>query len=96
MVSMSAVIDAMLVRSNDVCGGRLRISDTRVTVNQIATLYKQGEPPEEIAAHFPHVSLAQIFAALTYYHANRDEVERDIERERLEAERIRTQLQGRQ
>ena len=78
------------------CGGRLRISDTRVTVNQIATLYKQGEPPEEIAAHFPHVSLAQIFAALTYYHANRDEVERDIERERLEAERIRALLQGRQ
>ena len=91
---MSAALDAMLVRSPDVCGGRLRISDTRVTVHQIATLYKQGEPPEEIAAHFPHLTLAQIYAALTYYHANRDEIESDLQREREEAEQLRRHFRG--
>ena len=84
----------MLVRSPDVCGGRLRISDTRVTVHQIATLYKQGEPPEGIAAHFPHLTLAQIYAALTYYHANRDEIESDLQREREEAEQLRRHFRG--
>lgn len=82
----------MLVRSPEVCGGRLRISDTRVTVHQIATLYKQGEPPEEIAEHFPHLTLAQIYAALTYYHANREEIERDLQQERLEAEQLARRL----
>jgi len=91
---MSTEIDTILVKSPDVCGGRLRISGTRVTVNQIACLYKQGEPPEEIAAHFPHLHLAQIYAALTHYHANREEVEAELEAERLEAERLRTQFQG--
>jgi uncharacterized protein (DUF433 family) len=52
-------------------------------------MYKQGEPPEEIAAHFPHLQLAQIYGALTYYHANRDEVEADLDRERIEADRLR-------
>ena len=91
---MSATLDTLLVRSPEVCGGRLRISNSRVTVHQIATLYKQGEPPEEIAAHFPHLTLAHIYAALTYYHANRGEIESDLQRERLEAEQLRAQLQG--
>ena len=84
----------MLIRSPDVCGGRLRISDTRVMVHQIAVLYKQGEPPEEIVAHFPHLTLAQIYAALTYYHGNRDEIESDLQRELEEAEHLRTHFRG--
>jgi uncharacterized protein (DUF433 family) len=62
-------LDAMLVRTPDVGGGRLRIEGTRVTVLQIVTLYKQGESPEEIAENFPHVTLGQVYAALAYYHA---------------------------
>jgi uncharacterized protein (DUF433 family) len=90
---MSTQIQLALSRSPDVCGGRLRIEGTRVTVNQIAWLYKQGEPPEEIAAHFPQLHLAQIYAALAHYHANRDEVEEALEIERREAERLRSEFQ---
>lgn len=56
-------LDAMLVRTPDVCGGRLRIDGTRVTVLQIASLYKQGESAEEIGQNFPHLSLGQVYAA---------------------------------
>jgi uncharacterized protein (DUF433 family) len=31
--------------------------------------------PEEIALEYPHVTLADVHAALAYYHANRDEIE---------------------
>lgn len=72
---MSVALDTMLVRSPEVCGGRLRIDGTRITVERIATLYKQGQSAEDIARTYPHLSLSQVYAALAYYHANREEVE---------------------
>lgn len=44
--------------------------------------------PEEIVAEIPHLTLAQIYAALAYYHANREEVESDIAAEEVEAEQL--------
>lgn len=37
-----------------------------------------GMSPEEIALEYPHLSLAQVHAALAYYHANREEIEADV------------------
>jgi len=78
---MSTAIDTLLSRSPNICGGRMRIDGTRVTVHQIVTCYQQGLTPEEIAEEYPHINLAQVYAALTYYHANRDEVDRELEAE---------------
>ena len=72
---MSVALDEMLAKSPDVCGGRIRVDGTRITVERIATLYKQGQSPEDIAQTYPHLSLSQIYAALAYYHANREEIE---------------------
>ncbi len=38
---MTVTLDAMLVKTPNICGGRLRIDGTRITVQRIATLYKQ-------------------------------------------------------
>jgi uncharacterized protein (DUF433 family) len=81
---MSTAINTLLASSPDVCGGRLRIDGTRITVNQIATLYKQGYNAEEIADQYPHLTLAQVYAALAYYHANQAEIEADLEAEAKE------------
>jgi len=78
---MSTEISTLLVSSPDVCGGRLRIDGTRITVNQIVVLYKQGSSAEDIADQFSHLTLAQIYAALAYYHANREEIETDLSAE---------------
>jgi uncharacterized protein (DUF433 family) len=75
---MSVALDAMLVSTPDICGGRLRIDGTRITVHRIATLYRQGQGAEEIAQTYPHLSLGQVYAALAYYHANRREIESDL------------------
>jgi len=75
---MSTMLDSMLTRSADVCGGRMRIGGTRITVHRVATLYKQGETAEEIVQTYPHLSLGQVYAALAYYHANRAEIESEL------------------
>jgi len=90
---MSTQISSLLVSSPDVCGGHLRIEGTRITVNQMVVLYKQGYGPEDIADQYPQLTLAQVYAALAYYHANREEIEADLMAEKLEAERLEKEYQ---
>jgi uncharacterized protein (DUF433 family) len=81
-------IGTLIERSPEIRGGRPRIAGTGVTVRRIIGWYKQGLTADQIAAEIPHLSLAQVFAALTYYHANRDEIEADIAEEIAEAETL--------
>jgi uncharacterized protein (DUF433 family) len=67
-----------LDRDPKIRGGRPKIAGTGITVSRIAVWYKLGMTPEEIAMEYPHLTLAQVHAALAYYHVNRDEVEADI------------------
>jgi uncharacterized protein (DUF433 family) len=75
---MATTLDAMLVTTPDVCGGRIRIDGTRITVHRIAALYKQGLSAEEIEETYSHLGLGQIYAALAYYHANRELIESQL------------------
>lgn len=75
---MTTALDAMLVSTPDVCGGRIRIGGTRITVHRIATLYQQGQDADEIARTYPHLSLGQIYAALACYHSNRAEIDAEL------------------
>ena len=81
-------IGSLIARSDDVRGGWPRVAGTGVTVQRIVGWYKQGLTPEEITTEIPHLSLAQVYAALTYYHANRDEIEADMAAEEAEAQQL--------
>jgi len=87
---MSQAIDigAFIDRSPDIHGGRPRIAGTGVTVHRIARWYKLGLTPEEISARIGHLTLAQVYAALAYYHANRDTVEADLTEDEIDADRL--------
>ena len=87
---MSTEIGTLLVRSPDVCGGRLRINGTRMTVHQLVVWYKQGYTPEEIADQYPHLTLAHVYTALAYYHAHahREEIEVELSAEKIEADQL--------
>ena len=69
----------------EVRGGRPKIAGTGLTVSRIAVWYKVGMTPDEIALEYPHLTLAQVHAALAHYHANRDEIEADIAEEEATA-----------
>ena len=47
-----------------------------------------GLNPEEIARDIPHLTLAQVYAALAYYHANQAEIEAEIAADEAEYERL--------
>ncbi len=75
---MSTMLDTLLVATPGVCGGRMCIHGTRITVHRIASLYKQGLSAEDIIQTYPHLSLCQVYAALAFYHANRVEIESEL------------------
>jgi uncharacterized protein (DUF433 family) len=84
-------IGTLIVKTPDTCGGRPRIAGHRLTVHNIAIDFNAGMKPEDILAERPQLSLAKIYAALTYYFANQTVIDREIaedeeEYNRLEAE----------
>ena len=83
-------IGSLIIRSPEIRGGRPRIAGTGVTVSRIVGWYKQGLTPEEMVDQFGHLTLAQVYAALAYYHANRDEIETDLASEEAAAEMSNT------
>ena len=87
---MSTITDigTLIVRTPETCRGRPRIAGKRVSVQAIAVLYKQGMNPEEIAEEFEFLTLAHIYAALAYYHVNKDEIEAYLAEEKAEYERL--------
>ena len=68
-------IGSLIERRSGFRGGRPVVAGTSVSVQRIAGWYKLGLGPEEIAENFGHISLAQVHAALAYYHSNREEIE---------------------
>ena len=77
---MSTIVDigSLITRSSEIPGGRPVITGTKTSVRSIARLYKQGASAEEISCRMQHLTLAQIYAALAYYQANREEIEADL------------------
>ncbi len=88
---MPTTLDAMLVKTPDVCGGRLRIDGTRITVHRLATLYKQGQTAEDIAQTYPHLSYGQINVALAYYHEHQAQIEAELAEMDAEYDRLKSQ-----
>src|SRR5882724_5453358 len=82
---MPTIVDigTLIERSPEIRKGRPCIAGTGVTVRRIAGWHNLGLAPEEIAAKIEHLTLAQIHAALAYYHANREEIDSDIAAEEV-------------
>ena len=81
-------IGTLIERSPEIRKGRPYIAGTGVTVRCIAGWHNVGLAPEEIAAKMEYLTLAQIHAALAYYHANRDEIDSDIAAEDAAVEEV--------
>ena len=77
----SVDIGSLIARNPKIRKGRPCIAGTGVSVRRIAVWHKLGYSPEEIADQFGHISIAQVYAALTYYYANHDEIESDLDAE---------------
>lgn len=67
-----------------ILSGEPIIKNTRTPVRAIVELYRLGITPEEIPIHLPHLTLAQVFAALSFYSDHTEEINEYILKNRIE------------
>jgi uncharacterized protein (DUF433 family) len=77
-----------IVTNDRILSGEPIISGTRTPVRAIVELWRQGIAPESIPSRLPHLTLAQVFDALSYYSDNQDEINTYIARNRIADELI--------
>jgi len=79
-----------IVKTPGTCGGQPRIAGTRIKVKHVYTwVERMGMAPAQVVADHPHLTMAQIYAALAYYWSHRDEIQQDIENEEKLASELR-------
>jgi uncharacterized protein (DUF433 family) len=61
--------------------GAQRVGRTRVSLDSVVIAYQQGHSPETIRQQYPSLTLEEVNGAITYYLANREEVDRYLERQ---------------
>jgi len=77
-----------VVTDDQILGGEPIIKGTRTPIRAIVEIYRLGTTPEEIPNRLPHLKLAQIFDALSYYNDHQDEINAYIERNCIPDNRI--------
>jgi uncharacterized protein (DUF433 family) len=79
-----------VVATPGTCGGAPRIAGTRIRVSQIVRMTEQGMSADEIITSLPHLTLGQVYGALSYYHDHREAVDHEIRGTDAEFDRLRT------
>jgi uncharacterized protein (DUF433 family) len=72
-----------ITSESNILSGEPVIVGTRTPVRAIVELWRQGVLPEEIPNRLPHLTLAQVFDALSYYSDHQHEIASYIEKNKI-------------
>jgi uncharacterized protein (DUF433 family) len=94
-------LDTLISRDANIRNGRpciagTGITGTGITVHRVAIWYRLGHSAEDIARQYPHLALDGVYAALAYYHANRSEIDAEIEADEAIAQQLEAQHTAKQ
>ncbi len=84
----TAVAYRYITTNEKILSGEPIIKGTRTSVRAIVENWQLGLSPEEIVRGLPHLTLAEIFEAMSYYYDNKAEIDEYIERNRIPEELI--------
>lgn len=85
---LQATEHVYIVRDDQILSGELIIKGTRTPVRAIVETWRIGVSPEEVPVGMPHLTLVQVFDALSSYSDHQDEINEYIERNRIPDELI--------
>jgi uncharacterized protein (DUF433 family) len=88
---MTATIISHIEITAGICGGKPRIAGHRIRVEDIVVWHERlGLSPDEIVSQYPSLSLADVYAALSYYHDNFAEIRRQMEDDKIFAREMQS------
>jgi uncharacterized protein (DUF433 family) len=75
--------------------GVLRVNGTRVSLDSVIFAFNQGSTPEEIAQQYTTLNLADIYAVISYYLQNHDEVVEYLHRRKAQRAELTEEVESR-
>ena len=69
--------------------GAYRITGTRISLDSVVYAFLNGQTPESIVQSFPLLTLEQVYGAITFYLANRAEIDAYLKQGEEEFEALR-------
>jgi prevent-host-death family protein len=79
LVEQAAKGQSRIVRRPDISGSEPIIHSTRISVRHIVERVQAGQSVEDILAALPHLTVGQVYDALSYYHHHQSEIDQLIE-----------------
>ena len=68
-----------ITKNPGVCGGKPCVAGSRIRVQDVYLWHEiQGLSADEIVSRFPQLTMADVYAALSYYWDHRDEIQRQM------------------
>jgi uncharacterized protein (DUF433 family) len=83
-----------IIKNDEILSGEPIIAGTRTPVRAIVETWRMGVPPEAIPQSFPHITVAQVFDALSYFSDHMDEIKYHIKRNWIPEELIDPRSRG--
>ncbi|MEX0784117.1 MAG: DUF433 domain-containing protein [Dehalococcoidia bacterium] len=71
-------ISSLLVVKDGYRNGWPVLKGSTITVHNLSIAHNQGRSAEQLAEDLPYIDRSVIYAALAYYYANRERVEREL------------------
>ncbi len=75
--------------------GVARVGGTRVTLDTVVRAFSRGATAEEIAQQYPSISLSDVYATISYYLQNQEEVDKYLGQRRKQAQAVKRENQKR-
>jgi uncharacterized protein (DUF433 family) len=75
--------------------GVVRVGKSRVTLDTVIAVFKQGLTAEEIVYRYPSLKLADIYATIAFYLNHQQEVEVYLQQRQQQAQEIRRMNEAR-
>ena len=84
-----------VIRNPQILSGEPIIIGTKTSIRAIVGLWRLGTSPEEIPIQLPHLTLAQVFDALSFYQDNQPEINDYIKRNHITDELVHPSVRER-
>jgi len=91
---ITATAHPYVISNSQLLAGEPVIRGSKTPVRAIVELWRMGIAPEEIPLHLPHLTVAQVFDALSYYAEHQEEINQYIEINRIPEDRIHPAVRG--
>jgi uncharacterized protein (DUF433 family) len=92
---MSVVISTSEIKLTETEAGVLRIGDSRVSLDTVIIAFGQGATPEQIVEDYDSLELAEVYAVISYYLQNREEVEAYLAQRKVRRDELRREVESR-